>query len=395
MQKNLEKIFEEKFSDFKMVPPKNLWINIEKQLLKAKIIKYSILSSIPLIVSILVFIYVLPVSKKEIAKNSFFSSFNISNVKTTVSTETPVIQEFIIKTNKATLKNNLISNKQDFYTNDITIIDSNKNLAVNVTNEFKGFEIENNDRCCPFYIYANNLEPNSKIITWKVNNYSLKDKNNIAYLIEKPGTYTLELTRNDNGIINIYSDSIIAYEKPVADFIIPENVFVNNQIVIENQSSSANKFTWLVNNKVVSTLQNPTYKFTNTGKQKITLICSNEKNCTDTISKELVVKTVKESIIFPNAIVPDLGGQSNGYYSITQNENTIFYPRVFKEVTTFQMTIYNKNGVVMFETNDYKKGWDGYYNNTVVDVGVYVYIAKVTFSDGESVTKNGSVTVIY
>lgn len=395
MQKNLEKIFEEKFSDFKMVPPKNLWINLEKQLLKAKIIKYCILSSIPLIVSILVFIYVLPVSKKEIAKNSFFSSFNISNVKTTVSTETPVIQEFIIKTNKATLKNNLISNKQDFYKNEITIIDSNKNLAVNVTNEFKGFEIENNDRCCPFYIYANNLEPNSKIITWKVNNYSLKDKNNIAYLIEKPGTYTLVLTRNDNGIINIYSDSIIAYEKPVADFIIPENVFVNNQIVIENQSSGANKFTWLVNNKVVSTLQNPTYKFTNTGKQKITLICSNEKNCTDTISKELVVKTVKESIIFPNAIVPDLGGQSNGYYSITQNENTIFYPRVFKEVTTFQMTIYNKNGVVMFETNDYKKGWDGYYNNTVVDVGVYVYIAKVTFSDGESVTKNGSVTVIY
>jgi len=394
MQTNLEKIFEEKFADFKMEPPKNLWISIEKQMLKAKIIKYSILSIVPIIATILIITYNNILSKTEFAKNSIISEYNISNFKTA---ETNVIKEFITQNKNIIHKTNPILNDNNvIFENNIPVkVDSTKNITANITKDYKGFDIEMNEGCCPFYISAKNLEPNSKIIDWKVNNFTIKEKNNLLFLVEKPGIYTLELTRNDNGVLNIYSDSIIAYEKPVADFIIPENVYVNNQIVIENQSTGANKFTWLVNNKVVSTQQNPSYKFLNTGKQKITLICSNERNCTDTISKELVVKTVKESIIFPNAIVPDLNSQSNGYYSVTQKDNSVFYPRIFKEVALYQMSIYNRNGNKIFETFDYKKGWDGYYNNSVVEVGVYVFVAKVTFTDGETITKNGSVTVIY
>jgi len=40
----------------------------------------------------------------------------------------------------------------------------------------------------------------------------------------------------------------------------------------------------------------------------------------------------------------------------------------------FKMTIYDRWGMVVFETTDFNKGWDGSSGNSIAPAGVYIYV---------------------
>ena len=61
--------------------------------------------------------------------------------------------------------------------------------------------------------------------------------------------------------------------------------------------------------------------------------------------------------------------------------NNIFTP-VFTagiDYHTFEMTIYNRWGEIVFETQDPQTGWDGSYGNQGLDVQFGVYTYKISF----------------
>lgn len=63
-------------------------------------------------------------------------------------------------------------------------------------------------------------------------------------------------------------------------------------------------------------------------------------------------------------------------------------------VTEVYLTIYNRWGEKLFETNDIKKGWDGMFKGKLLDQGVYGYYMTFTCNNGEKSFKKGNITLM-
>ena len=140
-----------------------------------------------------------------------------------------------------------------------------------------------------------------------------------------------------------------------------------------NESLGAIKYFWDFGDGVVSEEKSPKhiYSTTDTASYIITLIANSTIGCSDTISKK--VKVYEELIYFvPNTFTPD-----------QDNFNNIFQPVFVSgfDPFTYTMTIFNRWGELVFESNDTNIGWDGTYgveNNEIVKEGVYTW--KIEFS---------------
>ena len=74
--------------------------------------------------------------------------------------------------------------------------------------------------------------------------------------------------------------------------------------------------------------------------------------------------------------------------------NDLFRPVITQEITLYQMTILNRYGQKLFESNDPRRGWDGRFKGKLQPGGVYVY--RIVFGNraGYLSEHNGTVLVI-
>ena len=107
--------------------------------------------------------------------------------------------------------------------------------------------------------------------------------------------------------------------------------------------------------------------------------------CVSERSVEVVVVDLecREPFVFiPNAFTP------NG-----DNENDILYVRGSNIDEVF-LTVYNRWGEKMFETNDKNIGWDGTYKGEQLPPDVYGYYMKVICFNGMEYFKKGNITLM-
>ena len=64
------------------------------------------------------------------------------------------------------------------------------------------------------------------------------------------------------------------------------------------------------------------------------------------------------------------------------------------QIVDIQFQIYDRWGEMVFSTNDPFEGWDGTFNGKSCSSGVYVYMARVTYFDGDLETITGNVTLV-
>lgn len=92
------------------------------------------------------------------------------------------------------------------------------------------------------------------------------------------------------------------------------------------------------------------------------------------------------------------------------NTNQVFYiPNIFspnddgnndvlyvrgENIIELHFAVYNRWGNKVFECDDISQGWDGTQNGKKCEIGVYVYVAKFTFKDGEMIIRNGNVSLV-
>lgn len=88
----------------------------------------------------------------------------------------------------------------------------------------------------------------------------------------------------------------------------------------------------------------------------------------------------------PNAFSPN-GDGINDYFMPR--------PTLAKGLTSFTMSIYNRWGQLIFETDNIEgRGWDGRYNGTEQPEGVYIFRVEGTFKDGQLERRQGNVTLL-
>jgi gliding motility-associated-like protein len=112
------------------------------------------------------------------------------------------------------------------------------------------------------------------------------------------------------------------------------------------------------------------------------VIAQSIDGCLDTASLFVTVDPNLKDFFIPNAFSPN--GDGN-------NDLLKIYGSSIRELT---VRVYNQWGELVFETNDPVSGWDGTWKGRPQAVGIYVYVAKVTFYNNTSIMRKGTINLI-
>jgi len=197
---------------------------------------------------------------------------------------------------------------------------------------------------------------------------------------------TTALGCSDTVIANNY---ILVYPNPVAEFTYnpteisefePTVNFYNQSLLSDSYNWNFGDVTSLTNS---STDENPMHVYNDPGTYDVNLIVTSALGCRDTITHSLYV-TPEFALYVPNAFSP------TGDF-----KNEIFTPQgIGIDEERYNMYIYNRWGELIYETNNFAKGWDGRINGEVVQIDTYVYKIVVYDLKSEKHTLTGHVTVV-
>ncbi len=115
-----------------------------------------------------------------------------------------------------------------------------------------------------------------------------------------------------------------------------------------------------------------------------TVIVSDSLGCTNSYAIDILNNELDcdYHVYLPNVFSPNGDG-----------ENDILYV-LGKGVETINLTIYNRWGNKVFESNDMTQGWDGTYNGNEQGNAVFVYYISATFVNGLRVEDKGNVSIV-
>jgi gliding motility-associated-like protein len=225
---------------------------------------------------------------------------------------------------------------------------------------------------------------------------------NPTYTYYEPGTYTVSLSASNvtNQVVTETKQMIITvYAKPSAQFETKPKVvsIPGGTLYTKNNSLHANSYLWDFGDGGMSNQFEPSHVYDSEGVFNISMIATSVENCQDTAFVKGAVMVQKGGqLLVPNAFSPNLlgapaGGGPGGGSS--DGKNDVFLP-VMRGVTEFEMLVFNRWGILLFESRDSTVGWDGYYNGKLCPQDVYVYKITAVYENGERVVRTGDINLI-
>lgn len=234
--------------------------------------------------------------------------------------------------------------------------------------------------CQPLTVTFTAASNNGVNYTWNFGDSGTGIGSPVVHTYYTPGSYTVTMTINTSAGCTTQvtgNNHVTVHPLPVADFINNPTyaTVISPTIQFFDKSTPVTKWQWSFRDpyspgKDSSTLQNPTHSFSSTGSYKVRLIVTNQFGCMDTVIRTI---EVKDDFVFyaPNAFTPN--GDLN---------NEIFLPKgIGWDVDTFKMMIFDRWGNLIYQTEDYKKGWDGRANGGSDIAQIDVYVWKVFLKD--------------
>src|ERR1017187_5901086 len=244
------------------------------------------------------------------------------------------------------------------------------------TVEFYGFPVSG---CNPITVKFTNLTTSPlPIIKWEWNfgdGSAHSDSMNPSHIYNTPGLFsvTLVATSSSNCVSTLTDSAYIdVYPNPVARFLINPLIttILSPEISFLDQSQGADTVTYTFGDGSSSTLRNPFHSYTDTGIYWITQYVMNQYGCTDSISG-LVTITMDYEFYVPSAFTPNGNGTNDWFSGVGRN------------VTNYQMLIFDRWGELLFSSNDMGNGWDGTFNGSQCKQDTYIY--EITFTDNTNI----------
>lgn len=285
----------------------------------------------------------------------------------------------------------VITDQCDHEVRDTIIIDVHEEPTVD-------FEAVPAIGCVPEVVTINNLTDPDLIggnCVWTVEGISYTGCEGFNHEFTEEGCYDVDyqmVTSNGCEFETTLDEFVCIKDNPIADFDFApdEPTEIKNQIDFTNHSIDAETYMWNFNDMGSSSEENPSFIFTGVGAEEFAEVCLtaiSEFGCEDQVCELIEFKP--EFIFYvPNAFTPN---------PETGSHNRVFFP-VFPptaDIKEFELLIFNRWGEIMFESKNYKVGWDGTYGGKLVPDGVYVW--KITLVEGEADTEHqrvGHVSVL-
>ncbi len=233
---------------------------------------------------------------------------------------------------------------------------------------------------------------------WSFGDGGSSDAENPTYIYDEPGNYLVTLTiQDDNNELSSYTEEIEVYPAPEAlfEFDVTGDPFEGQPVYFYNYSRGAEGYRWDFGDSTTSEMPEPTKIYDGAGDYDIKLLAISDQGCKDSMILEDAFSAGEPEIVFPNAFTPNPDGPVGGFYSERGSNNDVFHPYMPEEPLEYTLRIFNKNGNLIFESNDPLLGWDGYYLQELQPQGVYIFKVKAIFENGKTVIKMGDVTLIH
>jgi PKD repeat protein len=253
------------------------------------------------------------------------------------------------------------------------------------------FTIDSTDGCPPFIseIFASTDDSNL-LFEWMTDTLPAPTGPSLVYNASEPGFY-------DAGVIAFSAETgcrdtlvkkewIKIYPNPEANFRVNYSVAMIETANIEftNRSAGAELYYWDFDDGTYSTEQNPVHKYTEPGEYLTQLIAESAFGCLDTF---LVSVSILPSAVFtPNAFRPSSPIEENRtFMPVSTGVNPLY----------FRLTIFNRQGQLVFESASPANPWDGNMpDGHPAGMGNYIWIARYTDVQGMEREQKGQVMLI-
>ncbi len=231
----------------------------------------------------------------------------------------------------------------------------------------------------------------SYIIKWDFGDGTTDNTPSPVHIFEEEGVYDVSLSiESPTGCLieRLNKEFIEILAGPTADFDFKQQYLngLSTNINFTNYSEGATSYFWDFGDGGISEEFEPNYFYRDTGLYKIKLTAKSKNFCSDTIVKSIFINP-EVPIFFPNAFTPNGDGKNDEFFGITQFPQFLY---------NFELSIWNRWGGLVFETNNPLDQWNGAIMNKgqILPQGVYVY--KYSFSNpvGKKVSGKGFVTII-
>jgi len=273
-----------------------------------------------------------------------------------------------------------------------------KNIIVN-PNPVVSFVATDTAGCepmCTSFINSSSITPGTNTLwLWNfgdgspTSNSQSLDHCYINDSIYSPNFFDVTLTvTSDSGCVSTLSKNnyITVYPNPTANFTVqPTTTSITDPIIsFANLSTGGNFWNWNFGDMDSSSSFNPlSHAYGDSGTYVITLITTTQYGCADTTYQSVVIES--DFLFFiPNAFTPDGDGLNDNFTG-----KGIF-------INTYEMSIFDRWGNLIFFTDDLDKPWDGKANHgtAIAQADVYVYVVKVVDFNRRKHNYRGIVTLV-
>lgn len=258
------------------------------------------------------------------------------------------------------------------------------------------FNASQTSGCAPLQVSFENLSLFADSVIWQFGDGGSSRQNNPSYVFDEAGEYVVHMrVFNAEGESSLNS-VVKVFPKPEARFEIePEGVIIPDQSVrFLNYSREAVRYHWDFGDGQESTAFEPEHKYSTWDNYTVKLSVWSDRGCRDTVIVRDAFGSSNCHVSFPNAFMPNMNGPKGGQYTEGYDDNEIFHP-VCRGVVEYQLSIFTRRGVLIFESHDVRTGWDGYLNGQLVEAGVYIWKVRGTYINGQPFVNSGDVTVVY
>jgi gliding motility-associated-like protein len=189
------------------------------------------------------------------------------------------------------------------------------------------------------------------------------------------------------------------------DISAPDICDTTNQVFLNFTGSGADLIVWDMGDGNTIEGAPASYIYDEPGLYTIGLTATNtycEYDESDQLDVFYGVQPIDKPIKIPNVFSPNEDLKNDRYRVFYSGETTIpdFFPpgyNIFDFLDNYQMQIYDRWGVLLFDTSSGVLYWDGLINNDLVSEGTYYYVISYRRKciDNEVETVAGPVTVLY
>ncbi len=255
--------------------------------------------------------------------------------------------------------------------------------------------------CTPLTVQFINKSFYADSYIWDFGDKQYSAEENPFHTYYIPGNYIVKLIAYNSSGQSVHNEIITVYQNPSAILnAYPTNVVNNEQIVVfYNYSYYDSSYLWRFGDGQISTEENPFHKYKNPGSYKVSLTVISKDGCNDSAVLEtpIIVEWKTGSVKFPNVFKWNGTGPTGGQWKegVYPEMDDVFRP-FFENVIEYKLQVFNRWGVLIYESHDLHKGWDGYFGDGNLAVqGVYVWKVTGRYADGKYFDMVGDVTFLH